>query len=116
MQDIFLYGAGLLGIIISVAHGYIGEVRVVRPVRASTTQAKRVLHAIMFLSAVYWFAASALLLITPLLLSDAQRPFVVYGVALVFVSGCLGNLWATRGGHFGWILLAAAAALAIAGA
>ncbi|MEM9289192.1 MAG: hypothetical protein AAGA36_12710 [Pseudomonadota bacterium] len=116
MENVFLYSAGVLGLAISVIHGYLGEMKVVRPVQASTEQAKRILHAIMFLSAVYWFIASLMLLMTPTLLPEAQRPVVAYGVAMVFLSGSLGNLWATKGTHFGWMLLAIAAALAIAGA
>ncbi|MEM1277314.1 MAG: hypothetical protein AAGH74_12365 [Pseudomonadota bacterium] len=116
MQDLSLYCAGLLGVMISIIHGYLGEMLVVRPAQTSTIQAKRVLQAIMFLSALYWFAASVILLITPVLLPQEYRAIIVYGVALIFVSGSIGNLWATQGGHFGWVLLAIAASLAIAGA
>lgn len=116
MSDTLLYLSGGLGVVISIAHGYLGQTKVVRPVVASTAAAKRVLGAIMFLSAVYWFAASVLLLATPNYVPEAARTVIVYGAAAVFLSGCLGNLWATRGRHFGWMLLVLATVLAIAGA
>ncbi|MEM6748447.1 MAG: hypothetical protein AAF608_13605 [Pseudomonadota bacterium] len=116
MQNLLLYSAGGLGAVISIIHGYLGEMKVVRPLQAHTEQAKRILQALVFLSAVYWFAASVLLLLTPTYVPDAQRPIIAYGVALIYISGSLGNLWGTKGRHFGWALLALAAGLAIAGA
>lgn len=116
MQDLFLYSAGALGILISVIHGYLGQTRVVGPAQTPTKQTKRVLEAIMLISAVYWFAAGVLLLVTPAGMLDADRSLIVYAVAFVYLAGSLGNLWATRGRHFGWALLAIASGLAIAGA
>ncbi|MEM8937476.1 MAG: hypothetical protein AAGC77_13840 [Pseudomonadota bacterium] len=115
MPDIFLYIAGTLGICISIVHGLLGEFRVIRPIHSPTVVGKRVLSAIMFLSAVYWALASALLLAVPTYIPDALRPVVVGGVAAVYASGSLGNLWATRGKHFGWVLLAVCTGLALAG-
>ncbi|MEM7706423.1 MAG: hypothetical protein AAF358_12760 [Pseudomonadota bacterium] len=74
------------------------------------------LQAVMLISAVYWFAAGVLLLLTPSGFLDADRLLVAYAVAFIYVIGSLGNLWATRGRHFGWALLAIAGALAVAGA
>ncbi|MEM7284064.1 MAG: hypothetical protein AAF438_20860 [Pseudomonadota bacterium] len=115
MTDTLLYASGALGVLISLVHGYLGETKVVVPSEAPNPSAKRVLHAIMVLSAVYWFAAAVLLLVTPEFVSVSARPYVVYGVAAVFLSGSVGNLWATRGRHPGWALLAIAAGLAVAG-
>ncbi|MEM1140358.1 MAG: hypothetical protein AAGH45_10795 [Pseudomonadota bacterium] len=115
MKDILLYLSGGLGMAIALVHGYLGETKVVRPTAASTPAAKRVLHAIMFLSGVYWFVASAILVATPAYVPELVRPIVVYGVAAIFISGCVANFWATRGRHFGWALLALAAGLALAG-
>lgn len=116
MQDMMLYGAGGLGVGISIIHGYLGETKVVRTARLPSPQGKRILQALMFLSAVYWFAAGVLLLLAPTLISGSAKPFVIYGAAFLYLSGSIGNLWATRGRHFGWVLLAIAALLALAGA
>lgn len=116
MNDMLLYGAGTLGVLISIVHGYLGLEKVVGPAKAPTQRGKRVLQAVMLISAVYWFAAGVLLLLTPSGFLDADRLLVAYAVAFIYVIGSLGNLWATRGRHFGWALLAIAGALAVAGA
>lgn len=116
MKDLMLFSAGGLGMVIAVVHGYLGETKVVRPVQGTTDSAKRVLQAIMFLSAVYWFIAGLVLAAAPVYFEDGLRAVIAYIVAAVFASGALGNFWATRGTHFGWALLAAACLLAIFGA
>ncbi|MEM6627687.1 MAG: hypothetical protein AAF719_13390 [Pseudomonadota bacterium] len=116
MQDAYLYAAGTLGIVISIVHGFLGETKIVAPSQAPASQAKRVMRAIMFISAVYWFAGGLVLLLTPAVLTEAQRPLAVYGAAFLFLTGSLGNFWATKGRHFGWMLLAVAGGLAVAGA
>ena len=116
MENVYLYTAGLLGICIAGVHGYLGEMRVVVPSQAPTDQAKRILHAIMVISAIYWFAAGLILLLTPILFLENQRALIAYGAAFLFSTGSLANFWATRGRHFGWVLLAIASGLAILGA
>ncbi|MEM6913066.1 MAG: hypothetical protein AAF511_03720 [Pseudomonadota bacterium] len=115
-SDIALYASGVLGVFVSIVHGYIGEMKVVRPSEAPSAAAKRVLSAIMFLSAVYWLVVSLLLIATPAYVPDGLRAFAAYGAGAVLLSGALGNLWATRGRHPGWMLLTVAAGLAFIGA
>ena len=115
MDDLFLYAAGGLGLIISIAHGYLGETRVIRPVQTTSAAGKRVLSAIMFLSAIYWGIASLTLLAVPTQFPETARKVIVLSVAAIYLSGSLANLWATRGRHFGWALLAIATSLALAG-
>jgi hypothetical protein len=47
--------------------------------------------------------------------SEPARHWIVATLALVFAFAALGNAWATRGRHFGWAVLSAVVALAIAG-
>ncbi len=115
MDNIFLYSAGALGATVAVVHGYLGEVLVVRPIDAPSPTVKRVMRAIMFLSAVYWFCASVALFLAPEIRSAAVRDTTICIVIAVFLSGSAGNLWATHGRHPGWILLAIAAILAFLG-
>lgn len=115
MKDLFLYAAGILGVAVSIVHGYLGEFKIVRTVRSSSVVGKRVLSAIMFLSAVYWGTASILLLFVPTHVPDIYRGAIVIGVAAIYASGSFANLWATRGKHFGWVLLMIATGLAVAG-
>lgn len=116
MKDVMLLVAGGMGMVIALVHGYIGETKVVRPVQATTDTAKRVLQAIMFLSAVYWFFAGLALAAAPVYFEGAPKTAIAYIVASIFASGAIGNFWATRGRHFGWMLLAVACSLALFGA
>lgn len=116
MKDMMLFAAGGLGMVVALVHGYIGETKVVRPVQATSDVAKRVLQAIMFLSAVYWFVAGLVLATAPIYFEGGLKTAVAYIVASIFASGAVANFWATRGRHFGWMLLAAACSLAFIGA
>lgn len=105
MNNILVLSAGVLGSLVAVIHGLLGEFRVVRPVSAPSDSAKRVLHAIMFLSAVYWFVMGAGLIIAAIWMPSNTRDLLAVLGIFVFGTGSLGNLWATRGRHIGWVLL-----------
>ncbi|MEM6555506.1 MAG: hypothetical protein AAF642_06515 [Pseudomonadota bacterium] len=116
MADISLYLAGSLTVAIAFVHGYLGATKVVGPSTAPSASAKRILHAIMFLSAVYWFVGGVLLIAAPALFEGEIRKWVVYGIAAMLVSGALGNMWGTRGKHFGGYFLLLVGGLAVFGA
>jgi len=105
MNDIFLTVAGALGMLIAVIHGYLGEIKVVAPITGSPTSAKRIMQAIMFLSAIYWFVGGAILMATPYLFEGTARTFAIAFIGFLYLSGAIGNFWATRGRHIGWVLL-----------
>lgn len=107
MKDLFLVAAGCLGMVIAVVHGYLGDTKVVRPIENVPRSSKRVMRAIMFLSAVYWFAAGAVLAASPFYLGAEGRIAAALIAGAIFLSGAIANFWATRGRHFGWVLLAA---------
>lgn len=116
MADIALYAAGGLTILIAIIHGYLGGAKVVEPSHAPNPDAKRILHAIMFLSAVYWFVGGAVLIAAPNLFEGETRKWVVYVIAAMLISGALGNMWSTRAKHFGGYFLLIVSGLALAGA
>jgi len=74
MADLLLYIAGGLTVMISIAHGYLGATQVVGPSTAPSDSAKRILHAIMFLSAVYWFIGGVTLIAVPHLFEGGFAP------------------------------------------
>lgn len=116
MANIFLYLAGTLTVLIAIVHGYLGAVQVVGPSTAPSPEAKRILHAIMFLSAVYWFVGGAVLIAAPHLFDGSARQGVVYTVVAMLVTGAVGNMWSTRAKHFGGYVLLVVSGLAVAGA
>ncbi len=111
MNDALGVMAGVLGMLCAIAHGYLGETKVVRPVQNIPASAKRVLQAIMFLSAVYWFVAGAAAAASPFLTAHDRR-LALFIAGAIYFSSAAANFWATRGRHFGWVALSAAAALA----
>lgn len=114
MADVALYMSGGLTLFVAIAHGWLGAAKIVGPAQAAPA-AKRILHAIMFLSAVYWFVAGGLLLATPIYFAGDTRYWVVIGCVAMLGSGGLGNIWAMRGRHFGGYALLLICALALFG-
>ncbi len=112
MKDASIVIAGLMGMIIAVIHGYLGAATIIGPIEEIHPAAKRILHAIFFLSAVYWFVGAALLASAPFYLTNQMRLICALIVAAMFMTGAIANFWATQGTHFGWALLAIAAFLA----
>ena len=115
-MDALLTLAGALGLAASVLHSVLGELRVVRPSTAPTLAAKRVLHAIMLLSGVYWAALGAALLAAPFLQNAELRLVIAYTGAAVYLTAAAANAWAMNFKHFGWIVLGVAGLAAAAGA
>lgn len=114
MADLALYIAGGLTLLVALVHGWLGAVKIVGPAQAAPS-AKRILHAIMFLSAVYWFAAGLLLLAAPTYFAGEVRQWVVIGCVVMLGLGGLGNIWAMRGRHFGGYALLVICAVALFG-
>jgi hypothetical protein len=111
MNDALGLLAGILGMLCAIAHGFLGETKVVRPIKDISPSAKRVLHAIMFLSAVYWFIAGAAAAASPFLI-ERDRLLALSIAGTIYFSSAAANFWAMRGRHFGWVALSAAGALA----
>jgi len=101
--------------VIALVHGILGARKVVGPIEGAPPPAKRILHAIMFLSAVYWFIGGAALAVAPVYFDAEQKRLAVTVVSAMYASGAAANFWATRGRHFGWMLLVLAASFAVAG-
>jgi len=116
VADIFLYTAGGFTVFIAIVHGYLGATAVVGPSNAPSVQAKRILHAIMFLSAIYWLIGGLVLIAAPHLFEGEVRKWVVWTVAAMLLTGALGNIWGTRAKHFGGYFLLVVTGLALAGA
>lgn len=111
MNDALGVVAGGLGMACAVAHGYLGETRIVLPIKDIRPSSRRVLHAIMVLSAVYWFIAGAAAAASPFLPAH-DRWLALFIAGAIYFSSAAANFWAMRGRHFGWVALLVAAALA----
>jgi len=111
MNDLSIITAGCLGMLIAIVHGYLGASKVIQPIEGIHPAAKRILHGVFLLSAIYWFIGGLMLVSAPFYLSSNARTVTALVVGALYLSGAIVNFWATRGRHFGWFLLSAATAL-----
>ena len=113
--------AGLIGATVAVMHGVIVQRRLVEPLTLAAADSKmsatvrRLIAPLLHFSTVVWFAGGVALVCAPWLNGPA-RLCVGIMVAVKYLFGALGNFWATRGWHPGWILMVVALMLIAFGA
>jgi hypothetical protein len=115
MRDLLLQISGLAAIAVAIVHGVLGETKVFARATIEPARLRTMIRLVWQLSTVAWIGGGVLLIAAPLMASDPARHWIVVTLACVFASGALGNAWATRGRHFGWMALSAVVALAVAG-
>jgi hypothetical protein len=108
MRVLLIQSAGVLALAISVIHGVLGETKVFAHARIEPAWARRLIHAVWHAGTVAWIALAVLLIVAPGVWVAAVS-IVAFGFA------ALANAWATRGRHFGWVLMTAVVGLAAAG-
>jgi hypothetical protein len=116
MRDLLLQSAGVLGLVIALAHGVLGETQVFARATIEPPRLALLLRLVWQAGAIAWAAMAALLIATPWLGAGQARFAIVCAAVAVFGAGAAGNAWASKGRHFGWMLLAIVTGLAIAGA
>lgn len=115
MHDMTLQAAGSLAILIAIIHGALGELRVLSAAHIEGPGTRRLVRAVWLASTIDWIGVGLLLIAAPMLGSEAARQAIVAVAVLVYGYAAIGNAVATRGRHFGWVLLAAVVVLALAG-
>jgi hypothetical protein len=115
MRDLAMQAAGVLAILAAVVHGVLGETKVFAVARIEPAWALRLIRAVWHCGVVAWIAGGVLLLALPSLPAGPARGWIVATLIAVYGSGVIGNAWATRGRHFGWLVLAAVVVLAAIG-
>jgi hypothetical protein len=115
MRDLLLQCAGVAAIVAAIIHGVLGETKVFPRVTIEPLRLRSLLRLVWQASTVAWIGGGVLLIAAPLMASELARHWIVVTLACVFGFGALGNAWATRGRHFGWMVLSAVVAMAVAG-
>jgi uncharacterized membrane protein SirB2 len=115
MRDFLLQCSGLLAIAAAVAHGVLTETKVFPRVNIEPQRLRTLFRLVWQIPTVAWIASGVLLIAAPSMESEAARHWMIATFACLFIFSAVGNAWGTRGKHFGWILLGAVAALAVAG-
>lgn len=115
MRDLMLQCAGMLTIAVALIHGYLGEAKVFARARIEPGRLRTLIRLVWQASTVAWIGGGVLLIAVPWMQSEPARRWIVITMARVFGLSALANAWATRGRHFGWMMLSAVVALAVAG-
>ena len=115
MRDILLQCSGVVAIAAAVIHGMLGEFKVFPRMTIEPQRLRTLLRLVWQASTVAWIGCGVLLLAAPSMASDQARHWIVATLAFVFAFAALANAWATRGRHFGWMVLGAVVVMAAAG-
>src|ERR1700751_3932511 len=115
MRDILLQSAGVLAIVAALIHGAPTEARIFPRVTIEPAGLRTLFRMVWQIPTVAWIAGGVLLIAAPSMASQAARHWIVVAVAGVLAVSALGNAVGTRFQHFGWMVLGASAAMAVAG-
>ena len=115
MRDVALEIAGVLAVVAGLVHGALGETKVFPRTRIEPAWAGRLMRAVWHCGAVAWIAGGALLIAAPSFASADARRWIVSVLVAVYGSAAIGHALATRGRHFGWMVLSAVVVLMLAG-
>ena len=122
-QDAALGMAGVIGSCVAVVHGFLVQRLMVRPFeeffladKRISSSIKRIVPLLLHFSTISWFLGGLALVAAAIWFDHAARLATGLFVGSLYLLGALGNLWATRGRHPGWMLMAAAILLIVFGA
>jgi len=121
-QDAALGMAGLIGSCVAVVHGILTQRLMVRPFEEFSLADKRIsapvrrlVPLLLHLSTISWFLGGLALVVAATWFEQDARLATGLFVGSLYLLGALGNLWATRGRHPGWMLMTAAIILIVFG-
>jgi uncharacterized membrane protein YiaA len=115
MRDLALQAAGVLAILVAIAHSIIVERKVFAKVRIEPQRTRGLLRMLCQTSTVDWIGIGVLLVAAPALGSEPARLWIVAVAVLVYGSAAIGNGVATRWRHIGWLLMTCVVGLALMG-
>ncbi len=123
LHDMALVLAGVVGSSVAVLHGILTQRHMVRPLVRMAGEGKklpatiiRLVPLLLHFSTLVWFLGGLALIAAASWFGPDARLATSLFVGGSYVFGALGNCWATRGKHPGWMLLAMAVVLIAFGA
>jgi hypothetical protein len=113
-----LGAAGAIGSGTAIIHGVLTQRLMVRPIEALfagdpkiKAPIRRIVPILLHFSTAAWFAGGIALIAAACCFAPGARLATALCVGGLYLFGTLGNAWATRGRHPGWMLMAAAVVL-----
>jgi hypothetical protein len=115
-HDAALAMAGVIGSSVAIFHGALTQRLMVAPIAELakgrlSRQIRKIVPALLHFSTFNWFVCGLALLVAAYAFDAQARLATCLLVGSSYLYGALGNLWATRGRHPGWMLYAVALAL-----
>ena len=122
MHDFAFSLAGLIGAGTATFHGILTQKLMVGPIDRQLADAshvsetiRRIVPPLLHYSAYSWLIGGIALIVAADVADAQTRLAIGLLVGSMFLYGAVANLWATRGRHPGWLLMAIACALIAAG-
>jgi hypothetical protein len=115
VRDILLQCSGVAAIAAALIHGLVGEFKVFPRTTIEPARLRTLIRLVWQAGTVAWIGGGVLLIAAPWMASEPARHWIIITFACVFAFAASANAWATRGRHFGWMVLGAVAAMAVAG-
>jgi hypothetical protein len=115
MRDLAVQLAGMLAVGAGVVHGVLGETKVFARARIEPERARLLIRLVWHVGVISWISLAVLLIVAPKLGSDAARNWIIAVSIVTFGFAAFANAWATRGRHFGWVVLSIVVGLAAIG-
>jgi hypothetical protein len=115
MRDILLQCSGVLAIVVALIHGILGETKIFPRATIEPGRLRILIRLVWQASTVAWIGGGVLLIAAPWMGSEPARHWIVATMACVFGLSALANAYATRGRHFGWMMLSVVVVLGVAG-
>ena len=115
MRDLLVQLAGILALAVSIAHGVLGETKVFSRARIEPEQLRLLIRLVWQAGTIAWISLAILLIATPELGSEAARHWIIAMSIVTYGFAAVGNAWATRGRHFGWVAMIVVIGLAAVG-
>lgn len=118
MQNLALVLSGLIGASTAIIHGILTERLMVKPIDRRlaadpgvSTAIRRIVPPLLHYSTYSWLVGGIALVIAATVAGAETRLAVSLLVGSMFLYAAVANLWATRGRHPGWMLMAISVAL-----
>jgi hypothetical protein len=115
MRDVLLQVSGIVAIAAALIHGVLSETKIFPRVTIEPQRLRTLFRLVWQIPTAAWIACGVLLIAAPSMASEPARHWIVVTLACLLAFSAIGNAVGTRGRHFGWIVLGAAAAMAVAG-
>ena len=115
MRDLLLQCSGALAIAVALVHGVLGETKVFARATIEPPRLRTLIRLVWQAGTVAWIGGGVLLILAPAMASEPGRLWIAATFAVVFGFAAMANAYATRGRHFGWMLLSVVVVLAVAG-